>query len=60
MNDEMASLHDKDTYELVDLPNGVNAIPVKWVYKLEARRIRQHRQVQGTDCCIRVHAGARH
>jgi len=35
MDEEIASLGINDTWELVDLPKGARAIPVKWVYKIK-------------------------
>jgi hypothetical protein len=35
MEEEMASLHSNNTWELEDAPPGVTPIPVKWVYKLK-------------------------
>ena len=34
MQDEMDSLHENHTYELVELPKGKRALRNKWVYKL--------------------------
>ena len=34
MQDEMDSLHENHTYELVELPKGKRALWNKWVYKL--------------------------
>ena len=33
MQDEMDSLHENHTYELVELPKGKRALQNKWVYK---------------------------
>lgn len=33
MNEEIKSLHENQTWELVDLPSDQKPIPVKWVYK---------------------------
>ena len=35
MQDEMDSLHENHTYELMDLPKGKRALRNKWVYKLK-------------------------
>jgi hypothetical protein len=35
MNEELESIEDNQTYELVDLPRGKKAISVKWVYKVK-------------------------
>ena len=35
MDEEMASLHTNQTWELEDLPAGAKAIPVKWVFKVK-------------------------
>ena len=35
MNDEMKSLHDNDTFELVKLPQGKRALKNRWVYRLK-------------------------
>ena len=35
MQDEMASLHESHTYELVELPKKKRALRNKWVYKLK-------------------------
>ena len=35
MDEEMASLHTNNTWELEDLPAGAKAIPVKWVFKVK-------------------------
>ena len=35
MQDEMDSLHENHTYELVELPKGKKALRNKWVYKLK-------------------------
>ena len=35
MQEELASLHEHGTWELMDLPRGAKAIPVKWVFKLK-------------------------
>ena len=35
MQDEMESLHENHTYELVELPKGKMALRNKWVYKLK-------------------------
>ena len=35
MREEMDSLHENLTYELMELPNGKNALRNKWVYKLK-------------------------
>ena len=37
MQDEMDSLHENHTYELVELPKGKRALRNKWVYKLKPR-----------------------
>jgi len=35
MRDEMKSLHENDTYELVKLPKGLRALKNKWVFKIK-------------------------
>lgn len=35
MNDELESLHQTGTFELVDLPKGKNLVGCKWVFKLK-------------------------
>lgn len=35
MQEEMQSLHDNHTYDLVELPKGKRALKCKWVYKLK-------------------------
>ena len=35
MQDEMDSLYENHTYELVELPKGKRALGNKWVYKLK-------------------------
>ena len=35
MQDEMHSLHENHTYELMELPKGKRALCNKWVYKLK-------------------------
>nr|GEV77481.1 retrovirus-related Pol polyprotein from transposon TNT 1-94 [Tanacetum cinerariifolium] len=35
MQDEMSSLHENDTFELVKLPKGKRALKNKWVFKLK-------------------------
>ena len=35
MQDEMDSLHENHTYELVELPKGKRALRNKWVYKTQ-------------------------
>ena len=35
IQDEMKSLHDNHTYELVDLPKGKRALKNKWVYRIK-------------------------
>ena len=35
MNDEMKSLQDNHTYDLVKLPKGKRALKNKWVYRLK-------------------------
>ena len=35
MQDEMKSLHENDTYELVKLPTGMRALKNKWVFKIK-------------------------
>ena len=37
MQDEMDSLHENHTYELMELPQGKKALRNKWVYKLKIR-----------------------
>ena len=37
MQDEMNSLHENHTYELMELPEGKKALRNKWVYKLKTR-----------------------
>ena len=36
MNDEMRSLQDNHTYDLVKLPKGKRALKNKWVFRLKA------------------------
>ena len=35
MQEEMDSLHENHTYDLMELPNGKKALRNKWVYKLK-------------------------
>ena len=35
MQDEMKSLHENHTYELVKLSNGMRALKTKWVFKVK-------------------------
>ena len=35
MQDEMQSLHDNQTFDLVKLPNGKRALQNRWIYKLK-------------------------
>jgi len=35
MQDEMKSLYENDTYELVKLPKGVRVLKNKWVFKIK-------------------------
>uniref|UniRef100_A0A453GS05 Reverse transcriptase Ty1/copia-type domain-containing protein n=1 Tax=Aegilops tauschii subsp. strangulata TaxID=200361 RepID=A0A453GS05_AEGTS len=35
MDDELGSIRDNDTWELADLPNGHNAIELKWEYEVK-------------------------
>lgn len=35
MDEEMSSLHENETWEMVDLPAYAKAIPVRWVYKIK-------------------------
>ena len=35
MDEELGSIKDNDTWELVDLPNNHKAIGLKWVYKIK-------------------------
>jgi hypothetical protein len=35
MDEELVSIHDNNTWKLVDLPNGQKAIGLKWVYKIK-------------------------
>ena len=37
MNDEIKSLHEKNTWELVNLPSGVKAIGSRWVMRVKLR-----------------------
>ncbi|MCF7184052.1 hypothetical protein L3H42_11185 [Corynebacterium sp. MC-13] len=41
MQDEMKSLHENHTYELVKLPKGMKALKNKWVFKI---KIEEHTQ----------------
>ena len=36
MEDEMNSLHENNTFELVKLPKGKKALKNKWVYRLKS------------------------
>ena len=35
MQDEMKSLHDNHTFDLVKLPKGKRALPNRWIYKVK-------------------------
>ena len=35
MQEEMQSLHENNTYELVELPKGRRALKNKWVYRIK-------------------------
>ena len=35
MDEELGSIRDNDTWELADLPNGHNAIELKWEFKIK-------------------------
>lgn len=35
MNDEMKSMTDNDVWDLVNLPQGVNPIGCKWIFKIK-------------------------
>ena len=37
MNDEMKTLQDNHTYDLVKLPKGKRVLVNKWVYKLKTK-----------------------
>ncbi|KAL6208160.1 hypothetical protein ACLB2K_019111 [Fragaria x ananassa] len=37
MQEEMQSLHENQTYELVELPKGKRALRNKWVYRLKTK-----------------------
>ena len=39
MQDEMDSLHDNYTYDLVELPKGKRALVNKWIYKVKTREV---------------------
>ena len=39
MQDEMNSLHENYTYNLVELPKGNRALRNKWVYKVKTREV---------------------
>ena len=39
MDEEYSSLMSNGTWELVELPNGVKPIPVKWVFKKNAMQL---------------------
>ena len=36
MKEELESVENKNTWDLVDLPDGKNPIGVKWVFKVKA------------------------
>jgi hypothetical protein len=46
MNDEMKSITDNDTWELVELPKGRKSIGLKWVYKTKTRCRRKNKSIQ--------------
>jgi hypothetical protein len=37
MQDEMKSLYENDTFELVNLPKGKKALKNKWAYRVKAK-----------------------
>ena len=37
MQDELRSLHENNTWELVDLPPGRNVVGCRWVYKIKRK-----------------------
>ena len=39
MQDEIDSLHENYTYDLVELPKGKKALKNKWVYKVKTREV---------------------
>ena len=40
MQDEMKSLHENHTYELVKLPKGMRALKNKWVFKAKVEDLK--------------------
>ena len=42
MQDEMNSLYENDTFELVNLPKGKKALKNKWVYRVKTEENTSH------------------
>jgi ATP-binding cassette subfamily B (MDR/TAP) protein 1 len=42
MHDEMKSLYENDTFELVSLPKGKQALKKKWVYRVKTKEHSSH------------------
>ena len=53
MQDEMTSLHENNTFELVKLPKGKKALKNKWVYKVKTEE-HTSRPIQGYIGCKRL------
>jgi len=51
MEEEINSLHENYTYDMVELPKGRKALKNKWVYRL---RRKLETKVQSSNCCERV------
>ncbi|KAL4281928.1 hypothetical protein GQ457_03G023330 [Hibiscus cannabinus] len=54
MQEEMQSLHENQTYDLVELPKGRHALKNKWVYKLktdESNKKPRHKARIVVKCC---------
>uniref|UniRef100_A0A453AK76 Reverse transcriptase Ty1/copia-type domain-containing protein n=1 Tax=Aegilops tauschii subsp. strangulata TaxID=200361 RepID=A0A453AK76_AEGTS len=55
MNEELWSIQDNNTWELADLPNGQNAIELKWVYKVKKdaeRNLMKHKARLVAKACV--------